>query len=55
MKLVKVSSNREITDGKNRALTSMDTGYRNTPHGLSVSASTGTTHKNSLNDAVTSL
>jgi len=54
MKLVKASSNREMTDGKNRALTSIDMGYRNIPHGLSVSASTGTMHKNSLNDTVTS-
>lgn len=44
MKLVKASSNREMTDGKNRALISMVKGYRNTPHGISVSASTRTMH-----------
>jgi len=53
MKPVKARSNTEMSDGKNRALTSIDTGYRNTPHGISVSASKGTMHKNSLNDTVT--
>jgi hypothetical protein len=55
MKLVMAGNNREVTAGKNRALTSMDRGYKYTPNDMmSVSASTETMHKNTLNDTVAS-